>query len=776
MIGKLLYSLIDSCNNFIVNRYRAVLAVFLMLTIPMVYFYLQQRHENHIGIYFDKDNEDLAYYREFQNKYGNEEFVMIAFKKPDIFMAKSMDIVRDITGVLKNIDGVQRVLSLTSVKEARGEDDTILFRKIIGDEYTDESLAAVKKRVLADRNLVNGVISSDGTTAAIVVQLKPFKDEEKRKLVRNIMSAVERAAAGRTELHMAGVPVVEARMNMLSARDFRVFTPVILLVIFVIVAMSLRNWMLSLLTQLNMILILVWGIGMYCMAGETFNMLTVILAPMLLTTAVEHSIHVLSQFEEDYAASDGKNKYAALVSRTVRQVWIPCFLTSATTAMGFLSFGKATVQPVQTIGIFTSIMVLMGFMITMVFLPAMLMLLQNRLHVKISGKALAKTSTDESGLIMSWLMKLVRFDIRHYRPIAFFTVSLLAVSAAVGIYKLHFETNTMKYLADGDKTKEDIYFMEENLGGSIPFAITIRAKSPEYDFNDPGSLKLVDRIQKDLVNMSRGRYTYSFSVANYLPEINRAFHDNDEKFFTIPESRSDILDFYEIADGDVISRVVALDRLEASIQLQTIWGSNTQALNTFNSMKPYLDRITGEHYTWKITGLSTLYLTMEDNLTDTQISSFILSFILIFGMMFFVCRNVTLAFISMIPNIFPIFITLGVMGLFDIPFDVATVMIGSVTLGIVVDDTTHYMIWFRRNMVKGMNHRDAIEQTFRDVGKPTFITSIVLCIGFGVLVLGSIRPTQYFGILSAFAMMIAPFGDYLMLPALILIFKPKVRR
>jgi uncharacterized protein len=160
----------------------------------------------------------------------------------------------------------------------------------------------------------------------------------------------------------------------------------------------------------------------------------------------------------------------------------------------------------------------------------------------------------------------------------------------------------------------------------------------------------------------------------------------------------------------------------------------------------------------------------------TQISSFILSFILIFGMMFFVCRNVLLTIISMIPNIFPIFITLGVMGVLDIPFDVATVMIGSVTLGIVVDDTTHYMIWFRRNMVKGMSHRDAIVQTFRDVGKPTFITSLVLCLGFGVLVLGSIRPTQYFGILSAFAMLIAPFGDYLMLPALILIFKPKVKK
>jgi predicted RND superfamily exporter protein len=145
-------------------------------------------------------------------------------------------------------------------------------------------------------------------------------------------------------------------------------------------------------------------------------------------------------------------------------------------------------------------------------------------------------------------------------------------------------------------------------------------------------------------------------------------------------------------------------------------------------------------------------------------------------MMLFVCRSIPLALISLLPNIFPIFITLGIMGVFNIPFDVATIMIGSVTLGIVVDDTTHYMIWFRRNMMKGLSHRDAIVQTFRDVGKPTFLTSLVLCLGFGVLTLGSIRPTQYFGLLSAFAMFIAPFGDYLMLPALILIFKPKVKQ
>lgn len=776
MIRRTVYTVIDTCNNFIVAHYRIVLVILFLLTIPMAYFYSQQKHENHIGIYFDKDNEDLIYYRQFQEKYGNEEFIMVVFREPDIFTAKNMNIIRDITSALKNIDGVQRTLSLTEVKEARGEADSIAFRQIIPDTYSDDSLASLKKRVLSDRNLVNSVISPDGTTTAIFAQLLPFNDEEKRRLVSTIINEVEKAGAGRTGLHISGVPVVEARMNILSARDYNLFTPITLLIIFIIVALNLRNWTLSFLTLINMLLIFAWGIGIYCMAGQTFNMLTVILGPMLLTTAVEHSIHVLSQFEEDYIASDGRNNYADLVRMTIREVWIPCFLTSATTAMGFLSFGKATVQPVQTIGIYTSIMVLLGFIITMIFLPAALMFLQNRMHNHISWKTQNSVQSRDGGIIMHLLMKLVRFDVRHYKSITVIMLGLLLISSAIGIYKLHFETNTIQYLTERDSTKSDIQFIEKNFGGSIPFAVTIQAKTPEYDFSNPESLRLVDRAQKDMMEISRGRYTYSFSIANYFPEINRAFHENDQRYYTIPESQMDVLDFYEISDQEVLGRLVAPDRMEATINFQTTWGNNSEALGNFKGISRRLDELLKDNYTWNITGLSTLYLKMETNLMHTQISSFILSFILIFGMMFFVCRNVKLTIISMIPNIFPIFITLGIMGLFNIPFDVATIMIGSVTLGIVVDDTTHYMIWFRRNMVKGMNHSDAIVQTFKDVGKPTFITSLVLCLGFGVLVLGSIMPTRYFGILSAFAMLIAPFGDYLMLPALILIFKPKVTR
>jgi len=775
MVRRTVYSIIDSFNSFIVEHYRSVILLLLFISIPMAFFYTKQRHENHIGIYFDKDNNDLIYYRQFQERFGNEEFVMAVFKEPDIFTKRNMDVIRDITMSLESLDGVEKTLSLVNVKEARSEDDAIVFKKIVPDDYCDLSLKDVRRRALSDRNLVNSVVSPDGTTTAVFARLTPVKDEEKRLLVRRITASMTEAAAGRVDLRIAGVPVAEARMNTLSARDYNVFTPVTLLMIFLVVAMTLRNWTLSFLTIVNMALIFAWGIGIYCMAGETFNMLTVILGPMLLITAIEHSVHVLAQFEEDYVESDGRNNYSALVKRTVREVWVPCFFTSATTAMGFISFCSASVQPVQTLGIFTAVMVLMGFMISIIFLPAALMFLEKRLHANMLWRSRGVEPGPHTGLIMKMLMGIARFDLRRYRLIAFTMTGILLLSAALGIYRLHFETNIMQYLSDSDRTKQDILFIEQNLGGTIPFAVTIKAGSPEDDFSSPESIRLVKRVQDELVALSGGRYTYSLSIADYFPEIHRAFNGNDSRFFSIPSSRTDILDYYEVGDQEVISRLVSPDMMETSINFQSVWGSNVHAVENFRKASARLNEILGGRYTWRITGLSTLYIKMESNLMKTQVSSFILSFVMIFFMMYFVCGSIPLTIISMAPNMFPVFITLGIMGALNIPFDVATVMIGSVTLGIVVNDTTHYIIWFRRNMAKGMGHSEAIEQTFRDVGKPTFVTSLVLCLGFSVLVLGSIKPTQYFGLFSSFAMIMAPLGDYIMLPALIMLFKPKVR-
>ena len=180
----------------------------------------------------------------------------------------------------------------------------------------------------------------------------------------------------------------------------------------------------------------------------------------------------------------------------------------------------------------------------------------------------------------------------------------------------------------------------------------------------------------------------------------------------------------------------------------------------------------GDNFTYKFTGLSPLYLTMGENLQDSQIRSFLVAFCIILVMMYFVCRNIPLTIISMIPNIFPIMMTMGVMGWFDIPLDVATIMIASVVIGIAVDDTIHYITWYRRNIADGKGNGEALQKAFQDVGKPIIITSLVLSCGFLVLIMGTVRPTQTFGALTAFSMVAALLGDLLILPAIIRYFNP----
>ena len=212
--------------------------------------------------------------------------------------------------------------------------------------------------------------------------------------------------------------------------------------------------------------------------------------------------------------------------------------------------------------------------------------------------------------------------------------------------------------------------------------------------------------------------------------------------------------------------------METRLSFQSTWDSNETANQLSNYIHSYLSEKLGDNYTFKITGLSSLYLHMEANLRLSQKRSFLIAFGIIFLMMLGITRNLKMALICMIPNLFPIVVTLGIMGWQDIPLDVSTIMIANVTIGIAIDDTIHFIVWFRRNMEKGLTHADAIVQTLKDVGKPVFITTVVLFMGFFVLVLGAINPTRAFGVLTALSMLFALMGDLFILPSLIMIFKP----
>ncbi|MCX7680057.1 MAG: MMPL family transporter, partial [Spirochaetes bacterium] len=310
--------------DYVISHYKVVVGIVLVLTIPFGYSFARQKFHNHIDIYFDADDPDLLFYKRFQKIFGNEELGVIVFKSDDIFTPKNLSIVRDISKKLKDTYGVQRVFSLTETKEPVGRGDTIYFEHIIpNDGYDKIDLTAVKRRALSNKTIGGNIISADGKTTAILFELVPLQDnEQKRRILHEIMHHARAIAGNAVTLRFAGVPIVEVEMNALSRKDFMNFTPITFFLIFAVVWLMLKKISLSLLCQLNLFTCLVWGIGFFSLAGETFNIVTTVMAPILLAISVADSIHILAHFREMYVLNGGN--HVAAVHNTVRNVWLPC--------------------------------------------------------------------------------------------------------------------------------------------------------------------------------------------------------------------------------------------------------------------------------------------------------------------------------------------------------------------------------------------------------------------------------------------------------------------
>lgn len=763
--------------DYIIARYKLVLVIVIILSVPFAYYFARQKFHNHVDIYFDADDPDLLFYKRFQKVYGNEELGVIVFKSDDIFTAKNLHVVREISKKLRAIDGIQRVFSLTETKEPVGRNDTIAFENIIPDgDFSTMDLARVKKRALANKTIGGNIISADGKTTAILFELVPISDnEQKRRILLSAMESARAIAGSDVNLRFAGVPIVEVEMNVLSRKDFISFTPLTFILIFIVVWMLLKKVSLSVLCQVNLLACLVWGIGIFSLAGETFNIVTTVMAPMLLAISVADSIHILAHFREMYELNGGD--HTAAVHNTVRNVWLPCLFTSLTTMAGFASFATSSIRPVRVMGVFTSIGVGCAFLLTMIFIPSVLMFFRDRMRLD-APKAKIDLPPSEVSAKEDFFARSIRvicdFTTDHHRMLMALLV-IIFIFSIYGMFRLKFETNTMNYLPASNPIRQDITFIEENMGGTIPFVMLFQAKNPQKDFTHPESLKLLDKIQTDL-RAAVPQFSHAFSLVDYFKEVHKAFNNDNEAFRIIPDSRTDILDYYELGEADVLDRIVSPERKEARISFLSKWDTNETAQRIHNYIVDYMAKTLGNDFSYKITGLSSMYLNMEFKLKASQRQSFIGALCIIFLMMFMVCRKFFLAVVAMIPNILPIAMTMGLMGWLGIPLDVSTIMIASVTLGIAVDDTIHIITWYTRNMAIAKSRKEALLKTFRDVGKPVVITSVVLFMGFFVLILGTIKPTQAFGVLTAFAMLFALIGDIIFLPALLIFFKPSVAK
>ncbi|MCP5003494.1 MAG: MMPL family transporter [Planctomycetes bacterium] len=504
-------------------------------------------------------------------------------------------------------------------------------------------------------------------------------------------------------------------------------------------------------------------------------MISGMLTPLVFIISLATSLHILNRFYIETALSEhtllghtqAGHRQKNIV-QTIKEIATPCFLTSATTAIGFLSFMVSDVPPVKTMGIFTAAGIIMSFIVSIILIPILISIFPGR--PVVGAQTVLKSQNSKKLKFHGMFSRVGAFVNEHTLPIFIASVIFVCLSVYGGT-RIKVESNIFESFPENSEISRSTSFIESNLMGLLPVELVFKAPGAAGIFG-PDVLGEMEATQNYLQTIPE--VTSSISVADYVSGLHTALGNDQSKdeAVTVEKARS-YAKLASLRGDSIVKSLYSKDNGQGRISVRMRNVSSSRYQEIIKNVKEYVSANVPLSTGCTITGIVPLLMDMQGYLATSQIKTFSLAFIFIFVTITLFMKSIRFGMISMIPNLVPIVITLGVMGFLNIYLDVATIMIASVAIGISVDDTIHFLYRFKREFEKDKHHYHAIQRTLSGVGRAILFTTIIATSGFLIFCLSSFKPIQYFGLLTGITMVSALIADLFMLPACILIFKPK---
>jgi len=811
-------------------RWLILLAVAALAGVSFIYT-SRLSFNSSIEGWFLEDDPNIKAYGEFLERFVGDEFSVIGVFADDVFDPQVMAAVDRLTRAASKVPHAHRVRSLANAKIFDNQDDALEIRPLVRKLPRTAAESRGLRDQALDNPLLNGtIVSQDAQATAIVVELASGPQLMKRKvaqaqaLERLILEEELRAAgavgSGRAapyKLRLTGTPALDKAFYDYNERDFNLMLPVSTAVVLLIAFLIFRHPFLTIIPPLVVGLGVLMTFGLMGAMGIKVNILSSMVAALIMAVGVADAVHVLADYRRNLlllhrdpersspalTAAGGVPRRlratstrpprsgpattmsrrsivenpceevmtqgvhrAVAIQRTIVDLFIPCLFTTITTAAGFLSLLFCDLQPIREAGWLAAVGVVLAFLLSMTLIPALLSFMKieparlesGRLNTLVNGLAARMSNLSRAAnmkvLIISAAMVVV--------------VILRLVLGGVEV-----GANPIEYFRKGDPVRSATEEVDARLGGSTSIELTIKA--PNEGLKDPAVLRKLDSFQKwaeELPSVSR-----ALSIVDYLKELNRVVHGGDRRFYTLPASREAIAQYYILLEGEedfssMVQENYSLGRMTARVR----FSGSGELSRKLPLVEAKLARdLNGPDVQASLTGFVKLMGDMEGYLVRTQLRSMLIAFCVISVMMFILLRSVRLGLFAMIPNLVPILLGLGFMTFVGIGLDPGTVMIGSIALGLVVDDTVHFLVQFRRQRDKDQPLGTAISGAIQISGQPIINTSIILVAGFMVATLGSFNPNVNFGLISAVVIVLALIADLVMLPAALRIFRPELR-
>ena len=723
--------------------------------------------DNDISMWISRDDPIYRTYERFREEFGGQRNLLIALRSPRLFDPESLEFIRQVTDDIERVDTVDRAHSLstanivTSLPAGPDDDGGIEVQPLLDDVIDAPAAVRARGRVLADRLLRGDLVSEDGTVTAIVVTFDEDRiDDVRGDVISRIHQLIDSRLPDGMEAHYNGSLEISETYNQVTQSNLMKLTPPILLLTVGALFFMFRSWRLTLLVMGAVVVSFVWTMGLYVLMGFTYNILASMLPPLVMILAIADDVHIVQHFTEELRAT-GSKEHA--FKSAVRHLFAPLLGASATTALGLASLATSDVVAVRAFGIGAAVGVMVDFVMSLVLVPTLLTMLKP-----------SATMAPQERYFVGPMQRVARFSIRHAKRVVLVASVVMAVGL-FGLRWLHVDTNHINFFATDHPLHQSAVVIDQELSGIYSFNVLLEGE-PE-SMKTPDALRRMEQLRVRLEKLPFVRKVVS--VADYVKRVNRELNGGAESEEVVPASAEAIaqeLFVFGLSDEGrrELERVVASDYSRAQISVKLASMSSDLVFEQINRAEEEAKAVfAGSGITPTVTGSGRLFASLDHYIVVSQLSSFATAFLTVFAVIFLVFRSARFGVLAIIANALPVGAVLGLMGWLGISLNVATVMVASVALGIVDDDTIHFIGRFRRDAAAGLGTEAAIEAATMHEGRASLTTAIINSLGYGIMVVSAYKPTAWFGGLLALTMVVAFLAEVLVVPAVITLF-PRV--
>jgi predicted RND superfamily exporter protein len=732
-----------------------VLLIVGAITIVFAGFISRLEVEVDFSNYLNRDDPAVIAADEARDRYGSQLRSMVIVEAPDgLFRPEVLAKIDGLEDELERLPVVAEVDGPFNSKVIRGSETAVTISSVGPGgraPSTDDEIAAYRESVLNDRTLSDYVISSSGTAAAIYV--RPIDDVEMIPFAEAIETVTARYETEDLRITIAGIPYMNLTLGRSMRRDLGLFLPLVIVTIVVVLYAAFR-WRWGVLIPFAVVgLTAIWTLGLMAICSVPITVLSFILPVVLMAIGIADGIHVLSRYREEIR--NGNQKKEAIL-RTMRSMQRPVVMTSLTTAAGFLSLLNAYMIPQRMFGLFTSAGILFAMILSLVLIPAVLRL------VKPPAPAgnVARRSPVSSGL-----GAVVRGVIRYRWFVLAGTVAVAAVFAG-GISTIDIETSQRAYLGEEHPAVESLDRMDELFSGGDQIVIEIDAGRPD-GLKDPAVLKEMVALEGFLAERGVNK---TISLADIVRDMNQRFNADDPAFYAIPDDPrlvAQLLLLFTFQGGTLGS--MALGDYSAG-EVIGFYAAKTgeERVGLVRDVTAYLD----EHFeNARLVGPTRIQSSMFASIARSQITSLFTSIgaagIIVVALM----ASIVAGLISLVPLLFTIVVSFGVMAYAGMSLDIATLMISSITIGIGIDYGIHYIERAREETRLGGERTAALVRAAQTAGRGIVYNALSIAGGFSILLLSAFRGMRNFGLLITMTMLISAAGALVVIPAILRAFR-----